>query len=230
MLEKFGPGVWIANGPVVDGAAGFHYPTRMAVIRLADGGLAVWSPVALGETGHAAVEALGPVRFLLAPNSLHHTFLGEWQLRYPQAVACAPPGLRDKRPDIRFDADLADPDFAHLGDEIDLAVMGGNRITEEVVFFHRESGTAIFADLLQRLPRGWFTGWRGIVARLDLMSEAEPAVPRKFRLAFTDREAARRGLARILSWPVEKILIAHGEPVRGDGRAFIERAFGWLKP
>jgi hypothetical protein len=41
-----------------------------------------------------------------------------------------------------------------VGEEIDHAVMWGNRITTEVVFFHRQSGTAIFADLIQQFPRG----------------------------------------------------------------------------
>jgi hypothetical protein len=54
-------------------------------------------------------------------------------------------------------------------------------------------------------------------------------VPQKFRLAFTDRKAARDGLRRILEWPAEKVVMAHAEPVRAEGRAFIERAFRWLR-
>lgn len=36
MLTKFGSGIWITDGPVVTAAVGFHYPTRMAVIRPAN--------------------------------------------------------------------------------------------------------------------------------------------------------------------------------------------------
>ena len=106
--------------------------------------------------------------------------------------------------------------------------MRGNRITTEVVFFHRPSGAVLFTDLIQQFPPGWFRGWRALVARLDLMTQAEPAVPRKFRLAFNDRRAALAALARILDWPAEKVVMAHGAPVQQDGRAFIARAFGWL--
>ena len=35
----------------------------------------------------------------------------------------------------------------------------------------------LFTDLIQLFPPGWFGGWREIVARLDLMTESEPAVP-----------------------------------------------------
>ncbi len=228
MLAEFGPGIWIADGPIVMAAAGFHYPTRMVVMRLASGDLVLWSPIAPNDALRSEVETLGPVRHLVAPNSLHHTFLGEWQRIYPDATVYAPPGLRAKRPDIRFDADFTDSPVAAWADEIDHAVMWGNRITTEVVFFHRDSGTAIFTDLIQHFPRGWFTGWRALVARLDLMTAAEPAVPRKFRVAFSDRDAARRSVRRILEWPTEKLIFAHGTPIANGAQAFLLRAFRWL--
>ncbi|MBL8592367.1 MAG: hypothetical protein JNK01_06750, partial [Devosia sp.] len=103
-----------------------------------------------------------------------------------------------------------------------------NRITTEAVAFHRPSGTVIFTDLLQQFPPGWFRGWRALVARLDLMVNNEPSVPRKFRVAFTDKRAARAALRRILAWRADKVLMAHGTPVTGDGHAFLRRAFGWL--
>jgi hypothetical protein len=53
-------------------------------------------------------------------------------------------------------------------------------------------------------------------------------VPRKFRLAFTDRAAARRRCRRILAWPAEQVLMAHGPVIESDGQAFLARAFRWL--
>lgn len=228
MLKEFGPDIWIADGPTVTAAAGFHYPTRMAVIRLANGDLVLWSPTEVTGDLRAEVEALGAVRYLIPPNALHHTFLGDWQRAYPDAEVYAPPGLREKREDIRFDADFSDGPIAAWAGEIDHAIVWGNRITTEVVLFHRQSGTAIFTDLIQQFPRGWFKGWRALVARLDLMTAAEPTVPRKFRVAVTDRRAARESLRRILGWPTQKVIMAHGPPIADDGRAFLRRAFRWL--
>ena len=51
---------------------------------------------------------------------------------------------------------------------------------------------------------------------------------RKFRIAFTNRRAARDALDRIFAWPVEKVLMAHGTPVENDAHAFLRRAFRWL--
>ena len=228
MLKNFGEEIWISDGAPVVAALGFHYPTRMALIRLADGGLFVWSPTELTDDLRAAISELGPVRHIVAPNSLHHLYVPEWQRAYPDAQTYAAPGLRGKRKDINFDFELSDAPAPAWAGEIDQVVMAGNTITTELVFFHIKSGTVLFTDLIQHFPPKWFSGWRALVARLDLMVAAEPAVPRKFRLAFTNRKAAREGVARVLAWPARKVLMAHGAPVEKDGRAFLARAFLWL--
>jgi hypothetical protein len=227
MLAPFGPEIWIADGSQVT-VGGFHYGTRTAIIRLAEGSLFIWSPISLDDRLRAEIDGLGAVRYVIAPNSLHHLFLDEWRRAYPNAKLYAPPGLHAKRKDIDFDGDLGDEPSAEWGDDIDQVVVPGNRITTEVVFFHRNSATVLFTDLIQQFPSKWFSGWRSVVARLDLMTESEPTVPRKFRIMFTDRPAARTALARIQAWPAEKVLMAHGKPVTTDGRAFIDRAFRWL--
>jgi hypothetical protein len=227
MLKQFGHEVWISDGPEV-AIAGFHYPTRMAVIRLSDGSLFVWSPIQLTDTLRAEVDALGEVRHIVAPNSLHHLFLPEWKSAYPGARVCAPPGLRGKRKDIVFDADLGNVPSPDWAGEIDQVLMQGNLITTEVVFFHARSGTVFFTDLIQQFPANSFSGWRALVAKLDLMTGSEPSVPRKFRVAFINRRAGRASLERIFAWPAQKVLMAHGTPVETDARAFLRRAFGWL--
>ncbi|HET7887122.1 MAG TPA: DUF4336 domain-containing protein [Bradyrhizobium sp.] len=227
MLKPFTSDIWIADGPHVS-TAGFHYGTRMAVIRLADGGLFVWSPVKLTESLRREVDALGEVRHLVPPNSLHHLFVDDWRRTYPKAILYAPPGLRTKRKDLEFDADLTEEPAAAWAGDLDQVVVPGCLITTEVVFFHRKSATALFTDLIQQFPSTWFSGWRATVARLDLMTKSEPAVPRKFRLMFAGRRIARAALARIEAWPTEKVLMAHGTPVERDGQAFIARAFAWL--
>lgn len=226
--EPFGPDIWVVDGPKVTAALGFRYGTRMVIIRLADGGLFLWSPVALTDALKARVDAIGPVRFLIAPNTLHHVFIGDWQRAYPAAQVHAAPGLAARRPDLRLDGTLGDAPAPDWAAGIDQVLVPGNAITTEAVFFHRASRTAILTDLIQQFPPGWFAGWRALVARLDGMVGPEPAVPRKFRLAFTRRADARAAVRRILDWPVERVLMAHGTPVNTDGGPFLRRAFGWL--
>lgn len=227
LLQAFGPEIWLADGSETE-TLGFRYPTRMAIIRLSDGGLFVWSPVALSADLKAEVDALGEVRHLAAPNSLHHLFLDEWRQAYPPVKLHAAPGLRARRRDLEFDAELSDAPPPDWAGQIDQVVVRGNAITTEVVFFHRQSATVLVTDLIQQFRPGWFTGWRALVARLDLMTAEEPSVPRKFRVAFVDRQAARAAVQRIHAWPVERVVMAHGPPVETGGREVVARAFRWL--
>lgn len=219
----------MANGPVVV-VAGFRYPTRMAVIRLGGGSLFLWSPVALTGELREAVDALGEVRWLIAPNTLHDHFLTEWQRTYPTAALHAPPRLREQRKDLRFSGDLSDGSDAPWSGEIDYVVVDGNWITTEAVFFHARSRTILFTDLIQQFNPGWFKGWRSIIARLDGMVTSQPRVPRKFRYAFYARDRARAALRQIAAWPADQIVMAHGSPIKKDAQAVVRRAFEWLMP
>lgn len=222
MLTSFAEEIWLASGSAV-AVAGFRYPTRMAVIRLSGRRLLVWSPVALTDELRSATRELGEVSWLVAPNTLHHLFIAAWHQAWPEAELLAPPGLRRKRPDLRIARDLTEEGEAPWSGEIDHAVVDG-RIATEVVFFHRRSRTVLFADLLQQFDRGWFAGWRGVVARLDGLTGAAPRMPRKFRLALFGRRSAQAALLRIGDWPAERAVMAHGTPVSRDAQTVVRRA------
>ncbi|MDK3018505.1 DUF4336 domain-containing protein [Pseudodonghicola flavimaris] len=227
LLQPLGRDLWLAAGPEVT-VLGFRYPTRMAVIRLSGGGLLIWSPVALSDPLCRAIRDLGPVQEIVAPNRLHHLSLLSWHQAFPGARLHAAPGLPEKRRDIPFDRSLGEaPDPAWAAD-LDQVLVRGNLITPEAVFFHRATGTVLFTDLLQGFAPGWFSGWRQAVARLDGMVGPEPAVPRKFRLAFQDRKIARAGVARILDWRARQLVMAHGPVVTQEVPALLSRAFRWL--
>jgi hypothetical protein len=156
--------------------------------------------------------------------------IGHYMTTYSEALELEHRGSQ-LRLDIRnltVVADTLDGPVPHWSQDIDQVVMQGNAITKEVVFFHRKSATVIFTDIIQQLPTGWFSGWRAVMAKWDLMLGPEPSVPRKFRAAFTNRRAARASLEHVLAWPAEKVLMAHGTPVTEGGQAFIRQAFRWL--
>jgi hypothetical protein len=225
-LLPFAPGLWVAEGNPVS-FNGFAYGTRMAVIRLANNDLFLWSPIALDETLQSEVVSLGRPAHLVAPNKLHHLFLGAWKAAWPDALLWAPPGLAARRPDLHFDASLPDTPTPWAG-EIDQVCFGGSFAMTEIVFFHRASRTALFADLIQNFPPDWFRGWRGFVARWGGIVAPNPSAPRDWRASFLNRSAARHALAQIKSWNAERVVIAHGEMARSDGAAFIAKAFRWL--
>lgn len=226
-LVPLGSDLWIADGPITR-FFGFPYPTRSTLVRLADGTLWVCSPIALTEALAQEIDALGPVRYLVSPNKIHHLFLSDWKQRWPAARLYASPGLARRRRDLRFDAELSDrPDRAWASD-IDQVVFHGSVLLEEVVFFHRASRTAIVTDLVQRFDPAAVHGWRGWLMRLDGVVGQGGSTPRDWRLSFVDRRAARRAKATLLGWDPQQVVIAHGACVREGGREVLERALRWL--
>jgi hypothetical protein len=61
-------------------------PRRMTPSWLADGGLVIFSAIALKETAMQQVEALGQPRYLIVPNAFHRQDAAVWKSRYPRCV------------------------------------------------------------------------------------------------------------------------------------------------
>jgi Domain of unknown function (DUF4336) len=227
VLTEVARNIWIADGPCVP-FFGFPYPTRMTVVRLCDRSLWVWSPIQLTEQLKATLNQQGPVRHLVSPNKIHHLYLGEWLQAWPDAKLYASPGLARRCRDLSFSAKLGDaPDPAWCAD-IDQVIVRGSFIMDEVVLFHCGSRTAIVADLVQRFDRATLHGWRRMLMTLDGVTGVHGSTPREWRLSFWNRAAARRAMRKILDWNPERVVIAHGEWVRANGREVLERALAWM--
>lgn len=227
MLVEFGQSLFIADGPSVD-FMGFDYPTRMAVAKLAEGGLWIWSPIKLTEQSIAEVNSLGSVKYIVSPNKIHHIFLNEWAGQWPEALLYTPPGLVERKPDIHFDRELADEAPPEWRDEIDQVIFRGSFAMEEVVFFHRISRTAIVCDLIQRHNPDDMKGFKGMLMRLDGLVGDKGSTPREWRASFLKRGPARAAREKVLNWNAEKLLIAHGKCVHSDASSLIEKALDWI--
>src|SRR4051812_20251898 len=108
MLTPFAEGVWYDTGPVR--ILGMRLSATMTVLRLAEGELLIHSPLPMTPERRAAVESLGRVAHLYAPNTFHHMWLGEWSQAFPMAVVHAPAALAQKRPELRVDRFHDQPD------------------------------------------------------------------------------------------------------------------------
>ena len=227
MLTEIDRDIWIAEGPSVP-FLGVPYPTRMTLVRLSDGGLWLCSPIELTDALADAVRALGPVQHLVSPNKIHHLFLGQWAQAWPEAKLWASPGLARRRRDLSFDGELGDAAEAAWESDIDQLIFRGSFFMEEVVFCHRSSRSAIITDLVQKFDPITQRGWRGLLMRLDGLVGPEGSTPREWRLTFWNRRAARESLRKALGWNPQRLIIAHGQWVREDGREALARAFSWI--
>lgn len=154
-LKPAGENLWLVDGPIVRMAflgGTMPFPTRMVVVRLANGDLFLWSPTEPDDRLRAKIDALGPVRHLVSPNKIHYAHIATWKWAYPEATAWASPGVRERaasqRVDVFFDADLGDLPEEAWFEDLDQLIFRGGRFMEEVVFFHRKTLTLILADLI----------------------------------------------------------------------------------
>ena len=231
MLEPVDTDIWLTEGPVVD-FYGFPYPTRSVIVRLPDGALWVWSPVALTPDLKAEVEALGPVAHLVSPNKIHHLYLTEWHAAYPQAKLWGPASTLHKRNDLPFQPALEDTAPEDWQGAIEQAWFRGSAFMDEIAFVHRPSRTAIFADLSENfgedfLKRHW-KAWQRAIANIWGIVVGRGYAPLELRFTWFNRQPAREALGKMIAAHPTRVIMAHGEWVKADGEAYLRQAFAWL--
>jgi len=220
--------IWIFDGPVV-GFLGFPYTTRMTVIRLSCGGLWIHSPIKLDSKLAGVIERLGPVKYLIAPNSLHYLFIEQWQCSYPQAISYGTRELLVKRKEITFEHVLASDGDYPWRDEIDQLLFTGSRMMEEAVFFHQPSATLIVTDLVENFAPEHFNCLQRFIARVVGIVAPNGKMPLEWRLSFIFSKAmARSHIHKILAWQPRLIVMSHGKIVSTDVDKFLRSSFSWL--
>ncbi|MCG8588678.1 MAG: DUF4336 domain-containing protein [Proteobacteria bacterium] len=216
--------LWIVDRPLR--FLGLEVGARMTVVRLPGPKLLLHSPIAPDAELLREVKALGPVAYLVAPNRFHHLFVGEWQRSCPDASIYVAPGLDTKRAELPIAGVLGDePEPAWKG-AIDQVLLAGFPFANEVVFFHRPSATLIAADLAFNVGSSSPPLTR-IAFRLGgAYGRLAPTVLE--RLLVRDRAAFRRSLERILEWPFDRVVVAHGEVSEQGGREELIRGYSWI--
>ena len=222
-LTQLAPDLWVATRPLplIVGDIG----TRMTVIRLVDGSLFLHSPVKLDGETKSALDAIGPVRAVVAPSLVHHFYVGDYGAAYPQATLYAAPGLEKKRADVHFGAVLDDEPPPAWAGQIDQHVFRGTPIMNEVVFFHAPTRTLLLTDLAFNVVRP-MPGRARFFLRLVNARGFGPH--RIIRFGVRDRVAARASLERILQWDFDRITVTHGDVLESGGHAALQAAFAWL--
>ncbi len=224
MAREIGDDIWVFDRPL--SLFGLKIGTRMTVIRLEDGSLFLHSAVELDEATRAELKELGTVRFVVAPNKVHHFFIGAYREAYPEARLIAAPGLPEKRKEIAFDEELGpEPPTAWAG-QIDQELFGGAPYVNETLFYHRRSKTLLATDLFMN-----HVDTDSLVTRLWLRTMGLHkgfASSRLIKTITRDREAARASRDRILAWDVERVTVTHGVVLQRSGNRMLRQALSWL--
>jgi Domain of unknown function (DUF4336) len=223
MLNQLAEGVWEATS-TLKMPLGVRFPIRMTVLRATDGSLALVSPIALDAATADALDALGEVRLIVAPNLLHHLFAGAAKQRWPRARLVGPEGLAKKRPDLVRDAALREG--ALLPGITAHAVQGAPNIDEYLVH-HAPSRTLVATDLVFNVRSGvGFATWLLFTLVAGTFGRLAPS--RIWRFAVKDRRAFRASLERVLQSDFDRLVVAHGDVVQAGAKGATRAALAGL--
>ncbi|TDG28456.1 DUF4336 domain-containing protein [Paracraurococcus ruber] len=211
---------------------GLPLPIRMTVLRLADGGLWLHSPVALTPALAGALRLLGPVRHLVSPGTAHWVHLPAWQAAFPEARLWAPPGVveRARRQGIALHAHgvlgpASPPDWAE--EMVQDLLLGAGFV--EVAFLHRPTRTLVLCDTVQAMEPARLPWGMGLLVRALGAAGPRGGTPRHVRLVLARHRAHNRAaVRRLLALDPARVVFAHGAWFERDGAARLRQAFAWL--
>ena len=232
-LKPFAENLWIVDGPEI----GMHYlgmtlpfPTRMTIVRLPSGDLWIHSPIHWNDALGGAIDELGPVCHLVAPNTLHYWYLPDWQARYPKARTYGAPDLpKSARRPITIDETLSEVAPLAWMEQFAQCLVPGSLLTE-VDFFHFPSRTLILTDLIENFEpnrvRNPLLRW---VMKVFGAADPDGKAPLDMQWSFRPyRRDVRAAVERMIEWMPEKIVIAHGRCYESEGVRELQRAFRWV--
>lgn len=191
-----------------------EFPRRMTVARLRDGGLVIFSAIALDEPEMAQLEAFGTPSYLVVPGDIHRMDAKAWKDRYPALCVIAPPGAREKVQEV-VAVDETSADFGD--DSVRLLTVPGTENHEAALVVKSASGTTLVVnDLIWNVHST--PGFGGFVFRLMGFTKPDPQIPSIIKLrAIKDKPALREQLER---WAqisdLNRIIVSHGEIVEHD--------------
>jgi hypothetical protein len=223
-MRQLAPDLWIAESPLR--FFGVELGARMTVMRLDGSRLLVHSPIPARAELVREVRGLGSVELLVAPNLYHHLSVGDWHEAFPEASLYVAPGLQKKRPELRVAGVLGDEPEPAWASQVDQVLLRGIPATNEVVFFHRPSGTLVASDLAFNIDRGSPPATRVAFRLAGAFGRLRPTFLE--RLLVRDRREFRRSLQRILEWPIQRVVVAHGAVAEENAKEELARGYSWL--
>ncbi|HYZ21942.1 MAG TPA: DUF4336 domain-containing protein [Rhodopila sp.] len=232
MPKPVAPGVDVVDS-VMPGVLGAVLPVRMTVLRLPNGELLLHSPTPFTFALKDALEAIGPIRHLVAPSISHWMFLRDWQRACPEAITWAVPVLRRRRQvrqsGLPLDRDLIDGTPSAWGGAVSVVTVPGGLGFQEAALFHHPSGTLVLTDLVLNLEEPKVPPVARPVVRMfgSLAPEGRPPPYLRGIVRLRRRDAAAAAL-RILALQPERVVFAHGQWFERDGSARLRQAWRWL--
>lgn len=218
--------IWVAERPLW--FSGVRLRSRTTVVRLSGGALWVHSPCPPSDAICAALDALGDVRWLVVPNRFHHLQTPAMAARYPNAVVVGPKSVEARNPLVRVGMGTDDPAYMRATPELTPVPLRGVPFLDETLFFHAPSGSLIVADLVMSACARDHWTWR-MAARIWGRYE-KVGTPPDVRLHARASMAVAESIAQLRALPVQRILMAHADPLTDRPLEQLTRAWAFAIP
>jgi hypothetical protein len=224
MLRSISKDVW-AHEADLRMPGGVPMPCRATLMSLPGGSLALHSPLAIDDATAKEVDAIGEVRFLIAPNCLHWMYLRRAKERYPGARVVGAPGLEKKLSGLAFEPLPASGVVEGIEGLRVQRIEGASRMGEHA-FFHQASRSLVVTDLVFNIH-----GSPSFRLRLYLRlirAYRRTAQSLVWRMLVNDRAAAASSASTLLTWDFDRLIMAHGDVLEANARERTRKALSWM--
>lgn len=226
-LKPVATDIWLVDGPAVR-CHGIPYPTRCTVVRLADGDLWVHSPTLLSNELRTELQALGPVRYLIAVNWRHYMNTADWQGAYPHSVTYAPPDVAAlasrQATALQVDNVLGRTAPQAWAAQIDQMIVAGSRRHSEAAFLHRASSTLMLTNLIQNFETSELPALLRPLIWLAGIDDSDGKMPPAMLMTYRKTILAE-SIEEMIGWGPQRLILAHGRWYRQDAATELRRAF-----
>lgn len=225
-LKELSPGgIWISERKLWFG--GVCLRSRMTVIRLAGGKLWVHSASEPTPELCAALDRLGQVGWVVVPNRWHHIHAAAMKARYPEAQVIGPASAKLRNKSLALDVAIDDARLPSLVPELAPVALRGVPFLDETLFFHTKSGTLIGADLMMCGCPTDHWSWRWVSRVLGQYQRYK--APPDVRWNTRGGPLVRQSLEELSRLPLERILVAHSDPVEDRPIKQLEEAWRFVR-
>ncbi|MBW4690565.1 MAG: DUF4336 domain-containing protein [Lyngbya sp. HA4199-MV5] len=228
MLRELDRNLWVAEQPLR--YFGLSVGTRMTIVRLADGELALISPIQISDAVVSQLDKLGAVKHIIAPNLYHYLFVDHVKAIYPNATLWAAPGLEAKKPELSIDQIIGGHTtngWAGLEtvffDGFRTIGLSGFDALNECVFFHAASHTLILTDTAFHFDDSFPIITQLATRVLGGYKRLSPSILE--RIATTEKEKVRKSVEKVLTWDFERVIMAHGSIINSNGKEQFKRGY-----
>ncbi|TFK41499.1 hypothetical protein BDQ12DRAFT_599583 [Crucibulum laeve] len=229
VIREVAKGIWTFSRPFSRFGV-IPFGGRSTAIQLNNGGVWVLASTPLDTETKSKLEELGPVKYIVGADAVHHMFLGQYKEAYPGAKLVAPEAALERLDDksLQFDGAWGrDPPNTVYGfeDDVKHCYFSGFK-NKDIAFFHPTSKSLIEADLLLNLPATeQYSKSKSSGKSFYNLNPISWLHPRIVWLLGDDKAAMRRDVKTVSGWDFTRIIPCHGDVIENDGKKAWEEVY-----